>query len=69
MITLTKLNGGKILFNCELIETAEETPDTVITTIEGKKWVVKETIEEIVDKVVRYKGKIQLISRINEKID
>jgi len=64
MIMLTRLNGTQFVLNCELIETIEETPDTVITTTNGKKYVIKENIEEIVEKVVKYKSKILLINRI-----
>lgn len=37
MIEVTKINGSKILVNTNLIETVEETPDTVITLTDGKK--------------------------------
>ncbi len=63
MIRLTRLNGSTFVLNCELIESVESTPDTVVTTINGKKLVVAETIEQIVDKVVQYKGKILFVSR------
>jgi len=63
MIKLTRLNGSTIVLNCDLIESVEETPDTVITTTSGKKFVVEETIEQIVDKVVQYKGKIMFVSK------
>ena len=42
MIEVTKLNGVKTLINAELIETVEETPDTVISFVTGKKIIVKE---------------------------
>lgn len=58
MIKLRKLNGKEFLLNCERIESAEETPDTVITTIDGKKIVVIESIEEITQKVIEYKRNI-----------
>ena len=60
MIRLTKLNGVQFILNCELIETIEQTPDTIISTTNGKKFVVTETIEKIVEKVLRYKRKIYL---------
>ncbi|HEY9059832.1 MAG TPA: flagellar FlbD family protein [Pseudobacteroides sp.] len=63
MIKLTRLNGSTFVLNCELIESVESTPDTVLTTIHGKKLVVSETIDQIVDKVIQYKGKIMFISR------
>ncbi|NLC69167.1 MAG: flagellar FlbD family protein [Clostridiaceae bacterium] len=58
MIELTKLDGETFTLNCELIETIEEKPDTIISTTSGKKYIVKETTGEIVDKVVKYKEKI-----------
>lgn len=66
MIKVTRFNGSQFVLNSELIETIEETPDTIITTTNGKKFVVKENIEEIIEKVVKYKSKILLINRIEE---
>lgn len=47
MIEVTKINGVKILVNTSLIETVEETPDTVVTLTDGKKIIVKESRHEI----------------------
>ena len=47
MIEITKLNGTKTLVNTSLIETVEETPDTVITLTSGKKIIVKESRQEV----------------------
>lgn len=47
MIEVTKINGVKILVNTSLMETVEETPDTVITLTDGKKIIVKESRHEI----------------------
>jgi flagellar protein FlbD len=47
MIEVTKINGSKILVNTSLIETVEETPDTMLTLTNGKKIAVKETRQEI----------------------
>lgn len=58
MIRLTKLNNVSFVINCELIETLESTPDTVITLNNGKKYVITETIDEVVEKVVQYKNRI-----------
>lgn len=58
MIELTKLNGKSFFLNAEYIETVESTPDTVITLTNDKKFLVKETKEEIVAMVIDYKKKI-----------
>ena len=55
MIEVTRLNKKAYVLNCEWIETIEETPDTVITLTNVKKFVVAETVEEIVQKVIEYK--------------
>ena len=65
MIRLTRLNGSVFFLNSELIETLESTPDTIITTTNGKKLVVTETIEETIEKVIQYKRKILLISSVD----
>lgn len=65
MIRVTRLNGSNYVLNCEFIETIEATPDTVITTTNGKKLVVAEAVDEIVDRVIEYKAKIQLINRVD----
>lgn len=58
MIYLTRLNGGKFVLNCEMIEMLEATPDTVITTTNGNKWIASETVDEIISRVIEYKRKI-----------
>lgn len=59
MIKLTKFNSdgkkGEFILNAEIIETMEETPDTVITLTNGKKLIVQDRMEDIVRKVMVYK--------------
>ncbi|MCK5708803.1 MAG: flagellar FlbD family protein [Candidatus Aureabacteria bacterium] len=65
MIQTTRLNGMSIFINPELIETVEKTPDTIITLTSGKKYVIKESIEELVKKFIMYQ---QFVRRpLNEK--
>ncbi len=66
MIKLTRFNGSVFVLNCELIETVEATPDTVISTIHGKKYTCSETVEKVIEEVIAYKGRIQLVSRLHE---
>ena len=58
MVTLTKMNNSLITVNEDLIETIEETPDTVITFTTGKKLIVKENIQEIVSMINKFKKDI-----------
>ncbi len=65
MIEVTKLNGKKLIVNAELIETIEETPDTVISFVTGKKIIVKESRQEVKNLVILYKKDL-LIRRKNQ---
>ena len=58
MIKVTRLKSSQdseLVLNCELIETVEKTPDTVITLTNGKKLIVEESVEEIVRRVMDYR--------------
>jgi len=58
MIEVTRFNDSTYLVNADLIETVEETPDTVITLANGRKYIVKESAEDIKNKVIEYKNRI-----------
>jgi len=58
MIYLKRMNNKEFILNVDLIELIEETPDTVITLINGHKMIVKESSEEIIKKAIEYKRKI-----------
>jgi len=61
MITVTKINDRDIVVNCDLIELIESTPDTTLTTTTGRKIIVLDTVDEILEKVVAYKGRISRV--------
>lgn len=58
MITVTRLNDKELVINSDYIECFEETPDTTITMTTGRKLIVKESIDEILDKIIEFKNKI-----------
>ena len=58
MIEVTRLNETKLLINSDQIEFVEETPDTVISFLSGKKIIVKESRQEIQNLVILYRRKI-----------
>lgn len=60
MINLTRLNGQGFVLNAELIETIEITPDVIITLTNGHKYVVKETMAEVVQAIIDYKRLISV---------
>jgi flagellar protein FlbD len=57
MIKLTALNNVEFYLNPDLMEKLEVTPDTVITLITGKKFVVKESPDTIIERIVAYRRK------------
>jgi flagellar protein FlbD len=57
VIALTRLNGSVFVLNADLIETIEATPDTVISLVTGKKYVVREKVEEVIDRIVEFRRK------------
>ena len=58
MVSITKLNDSEITINCDLIESIEATPDSTITMTTGKKFIAKEPIDVIIDRVIKHKRKI-----------
>ncbi len=58
MVRVHRLNNQEFLVNCELIEFVEETPNTVISMVSGRKLVVSETSEEVKSLIIEYKRKI-----------
>ena len=59
MIRLTRLSRVPLIVNSDLIEHIEVTPDTVITLTSGQKFMVRESAEEVVDKVIAFRKSIQ----------
>ncbi len=65
MIKVTRLNGEPIYLNSNLIEFIEATPDTMITLTTGKKIIIKENIDYVIERIVEYNAKIsQYINKV-----
>lgn len=58
MVEVKGLNGENFLINSNLIEIIEFIPETKITLTTGKYYLVKESKDEIVDKIIKYNQKI-----------
>jgi flagellar protein FlbD len=58
MIVVHRLNGSEFVINDHHIETLEANPDTVITLMNEKKYVVKETTEEIINMIIAYERQV-----------
>jgi flagellar protein FlbD len=62
MIRVTGLNQKEFILNAEHIEKIEQVPESMITLVNGKKYIVMETTEELINKVIKYKNKIFTMS-------
>lgn len=62
MINVTGLNHKEFILNAEHIEKIEQVPETLITLVNGKKYIVLETTEEVVNRVIKYKNRIFTLS-------
>ncbi len=58
MIELTRLNGTAMVLNSDLIKTAEASPDTMLTLINGEKLIVREELAEVVERIVAYRARL-----------
>ena len=58
MIELSLINDTHIVLNSDLIEFMEATPDTVISLSTGKKVIVKESVAEVIGKVVKFRRRL-----------
>lgn len=58
MIQLTRLNGQPLLLNSDLIKLIDSAPDTVISLVNGEKVVVRETGEQIIERIVQFRRRV-----------
>lgn len=54
MITLTRLNGQPFVVNAEKIRYVEQTPDTLLCCDNGEKMMVKESLQEVIQRAIEY---------------
>ncbi|HEV2918208.1 MAG TPA: flagellar FlbD family protein [Actinomycetota bacterium] len=67
MIIVTRLHGPSLAVNCDLIERVEATPETVLTLVDGSRYVVRESVSEIVDKVRAFRASVVVLAgRLDE---
>ncbi len=55
MIKLTRLNNQPLVVNCDLIKSMENSPDTVLTLVTGDKIIVRESAEQVLERVIEFR--------------
>lgn len=58
MINLTRLNNTALTLNSDLIKYVEQNPDTVITLLNGEKLLVRETAEQVLDRIIDFRRRL-----------
>ncbi|MGI5057736.1 flagellar FlbD family protein [Treponema pectinovorum] len=60
MISVTRLDGKKYWINPHMIESMENTPDLTITFLSGKKVMVKDSPDELIEKIIDYRNRLEI---------
>jgi len=55
MIKVTRLNGSELVINIDLIEFVEASPDTLVSLVTGKKIMIKESPETVIQRAAEFK--------------
>ncbi|QCR43435.1 flagellar protein FlbD [Curtobacterium sp. SGAir0471] len=58
MIVVTRLNGSAFAVNPDLVERIQETPDTTLIMVDGAKYIVRESMAEVIGLVAAYRARI-----------
>lgn len=58
MIHLTRLNNSRVTINSDLIKFVEQSPDTVITLLNGEKILVRENVDEVIARVIEFRREL-----------
>lgn len=68
MIALTRLDGKEIVINADHLLTVESTPDTVLLLTNGAHLMVKEPVEEVVERVAAWRRRLRAGPRVGELV-
>lgn len=68
MIVVTRLNGPQFAVNPDLLQRIEATPDTVLTLIDGTKYVIEESPDEVVRKVQEHRAEVIALA-LNPRVE
>jgi flagellar protein FlbD len=58
VIVVTRLNGAAFGLNPDLIQRVECAPDTVVTLVDGTKYVIAQTLDDLVDRITEHKARV-----------
>jgi flagellar protein FlbD len=58
MIVVTRLNSSQFAINPDLIERIHVNPDTTLVMVDGAKYIVTESMSEVIDRITRYRATV-----------
>ncbi|MDO5672848.1 MAG: flagellar FlbD family protein [Actinomycetaceae bacterium] len=58
MITLKRLGGAEFALNPDLIERIEVSPDTILVLVDGARYIVLESLEQVISKIVDSRARV-----------
>jgi len=68
MVTLTRITGTQFALNPDLIERVDRTPDTVITLVDGTKYLVREGLDEVIAAILDYRARVLASASLFERV-
>jgi flagellar protein FlbD len=68
MIVVTRLGGPTFAVNPDLIERAEASPDTVVTLVDGTKYVIAESLDELIERIRAYRASVIAAAALAEHV-
>jgi flagellar protein FlbD len=69
MIVVTRLNGSQFAINPDLIERIHASPDTTLVMVDGAKFIVTETLDEVIEKIARYRAHVISLASLTDDRD
>lgn len=63
VIIVNRLNGPPFAINPDLLERIESTPDTILVLVDGSRFIVQESVEEIIDKTLEHRAALIVRAR------
>ncbi|WP_082046128.1 flagellar FlbD family protein [Arthrobacter sp. L77] len=63
MIVVTRLNESQFAVNPDLIERIHENPDTTLVMVDGAKYIVTESLVEVIELIAAYRARIISLAR------
>jgi flagellar protein FlbD len=58
MIVVTRLNNSQFAINPDLIERIHANPDTTLVMVDGAKYIVTESMDQVIDKIAHYRARV-----------